>query len=73
MSGDRYPKVDGYCPMGCGPTLFLGEGGYVTCSWHACPNPSAVADLLEDRQLIVAVETFRAAATGATPYRTEDA
>jgi hypothetical protein len=19
--------------------LFLGDGGYVTCSWHVCPNP----------------------------------
>lgn len=38
MTGD----VQGYCPMGCGRTLFLGEGGHVTCSWAMCPNPSAV-------------------------------
>jgi hypothetical protein len=24
-------KVMGNCPMGCGDTLFLGSGGYVTC------------------------------------------
>lgn len=41
-------KVMGNCPMGCGDTLFLGSGGYVTCSWHKCPDPGAVADLLLD-------------------------
>lgn len=39
-------QVKGQCPMGCGDTLFIGSGGYITCSWHACPNPTAVADLL---------------------------
>lgn len=43
-------KVVGFCPMGCGQTLFLGSGGYVTCSWAECPNPSAVADLLDDSE-----------------------
>lgn len=43
-------KVQGYCPMGCGKTLFLGDGGYVTCSLLGCPNPSAVSDLLETRE-----------------------
>lgn len=46
MSAD----VKGYCPMGCGRTLFLASGGYVTCSWHTCPNPSAAADLLLDAE-----------------------
>lgn len=41
--------VRGYCPMGCGETLFLGEGGYVTCSWFSCPMPDAVSRLIEDR------------------------
>lgn len=40
--------VQGYCPMGCGKTLFLGSGGYITCSLDKCPRPTAVADLLED-------------------------
>lgn len=26
------------CPNGCGETLFVGNGGYVTCSWAECPN-----------------------------------
>lgn len=42
--------VAGYCPMGCGRTLFLGEGGHVTCSFIRCPRPTAVAELLEDQE-----------------------
>lgn len=41
-------SVQGVCPMGCGKTLFLGSGGYVTCSWCKCPDPGAAADLLRD-------------------------
>lgn len=44
MSAD----VVGYCPMGCGETLFLAAGGHVTCSMIGCPNPTAVDDLLGD-------------------------
>lgn len=49
------PKTDnravtGYCPMGCGRTLFLADGGYVTCSYLHCPRPDAVADLLDDKE-----------------------
>jgi hypothetical protein len=42
--------IKGYCPMGCGQTLFIGKGGYITCSFIHCPDPSYVSDLLEDRQ-----------------------
>lgn len=42
--------IAGYCPMGCGRTLFVGEGGYVTCSLIGCPRPDAVADILADRE-----------------------
>lgn len=35
-------SVAGECPWGCGRTLFLANGGYVTCSWHACPNPDTL-------------------------------
>lgn len=45
---DRFPEVKGYCPMGCGSTLFLGEGGFVTCSWINCPDPETVSKILED-------------------------
>lgn len=40
-------QVQGRCPM-CGGSLFLGSGGYVTCSRSDCPNPTAVSDLLTD-------------------------
>lgn len=43
-----HPKVKGCCPMGCGDTLFLGTGGYVTCSLIGCPDPSAASEILED-------------------------
>jgi len=42
--------VRGFCPMGCGETLFLGSGGYVTCSLIGCPRPDAVSTLLDDRE-----------------------
>jgi hypothetical protein len=43
---DRFPKVAGRCPMGCGETLFLGSGGHVTCSLDRCPRPTAVDELV---------------------------
>lgn len=42
--------VKGYCPMGCGETLFLGDGGHVTCSLLGCPRPSAVDEILCERE-----------------------
>lgn len=42
-----FPNVTGCCPA-CGwTTLFLGEGGYVTCSRVDCPQPDAASTLLE--------------------------
>ena len=46
MADDR--AVDGYCPMGCGKTLFLADGGCVTCSYLHCPRRDAAAELLDD-------------------------
>lgn len=43
-------EIDGYCPMGCGKTLFVGDGGYITCSFVECPRREAAAQLLEDRE-----------------------
>ena len=40
--------VEGYCPMGCGRTLFLGDGGDIICSSRLCPRRSAVAEILAD-------------------------
>lgn len=38
--------VQGRCPACNWATLFLGSGGYVTCSRLECPNPSAADQLL---------------------------
>lgn len=52
MSG----KVQGHCPA-CGhASLFLGSGGYVTCSIRECPDPTLVADILDDREIHHVVE-----------------
>lgn len=45
---DTYRRVVGNCPMGCGQTLLLGEGGHITCSLLGCPRPTAVDELLDD-------------------------
>ena len=42
--------IPGYCPMGCGMTLFTGAGGYLTCSALKCPRPGAASDLLDDSE-----------------------
>lgn len=47
---DDVRKISGYCPMGCGQTLFVADGGHITCSHLRCPRPTAVDDLLEDRE-----------------------
>lgn len=36
--------------MGCGETLFVGEGGLITCSLVGCPVPDAVSTILEDSE-----------------------
>jgi hypothetical protein len=43
-----FPRVEGRCPA-CGSTgtLFVGQGGYITCSLDRCPDPGVVADLLD--------------------------
>jgi Family of unknown function (DUF6085) len=43
-------SVKGKCPRGCGETLFVAEGGFVTCSWKDCPQPDAAHKLLENGQ-----------------------
>lgn len=41
------PIVRGRCPA-CGTSgLFLGNGGYVTCSLISCPEPDAASTMLE--------------------------
>jgi hypothetical protein len=46
-----FVNVQGRCPACSGSSLFLGEGGHVTCSRSDCPSPTAVDNLLH-RQTI---------------------
>lgn len=41
-------RVAGFCPMGCGGTLAVGEGGALFCEAGRCPRPSAAAEILAD-------------------------
>lgn len=41
-----HPNIQGRCPACRGASLFLGSGGYVTCSRLDCPNPCAADQLL---------------------------
>ncbi len=55
MSGQQRPhgnheKIAGYCPMGCGQTLFVGNLGAITCSHLECPCPEAVHTILSNAQ-----------------------
>lgn len=36
--------------MGCGETLFVGEGGYVTCSFSECPHPTAMFEVMDESE-----------------------
>jgi Family of unknown function (DUF6085) len=47
---EKAHDVKGFCPMGCGQTLFLADGGYITCSHIPCPDRAAVSTLLEDSE-----------------------
>ena len=52
--------VQGNCPMGCGHTLFLAEGGYITCFYVHCPRRDAASDILADREtehIVIFAET----------------
>lgn len=41
------PLVKGNCPACGGSSLFLGDGGYVTCSRIDCREPDAASTMLE--------------------------
>lgn len=46
LRAKAYPHVQGTCPACHSNSLFLGEGGYVTCGMRPCPQPDLVSDLL---------------------------
>jgi hypothetical protein len=50
-------NLDGYCPVGCGPTLVIGiadpishDTGRVVCGSPSCPRPGAAGELLADQE-----------------------
>lgn len=59
QGAERYPRVQGRCPACGSESLFLGSGGYVTCSCRPCPDPCGAADLL-DRTATLARELVEA-------------
>jgi hypothetical protein len=52
LPAERFPPtpLKGYCPMGCGETLFVAAGGYIICSRIACPAPTAASEILHDAE-----------------------
>jgi len=62
-------RLVGNCPMGCGPHLFVGAGGYITCAWIDCPHPDAVSTLLADRETEHVVQFGEAGFTIRHPLR----
>lgn len=57
-AGLRVRPVDGWCPMGCGETLYLLAGGVIQCARGDCPRPTAVAELIADRETEHLVDIF---------------
>jgi len=49
------PDVQGRCPACGGTSLFLAQGGYVTCSRLDCPAPGEADDLLHGRDSVYAI------------------
>jgi hypothetical protein len=65
----EFERVVGYCPMGCGQTLLLGADGYLVCSLIGCPRPTAVGELLADRETDHVVDFGESAFTVRHPLR----
>jgi hypothetical protein len=65
-----HPLVQGRCPACNGASLFLGSGGYVTCSRLDCPNPTAADEQLHTHPAAEdALEELRRLLRGATYHR----
>ena len=53
-----HDRLEGKCPA-CGWSgLFVGSGGYITCSQYDCPDPGAVADILRSSNPKTAMLVF---------------
>jgi len=45
-----YRQITGYCPSCGGDSLFLADGGHITCSRLDCREPDAADRILGDRE-----------------------
>lgn len=43
-------RVQGHCPACGASTLFVGDGGHLTCSRIECPSPCAADEILADQE-----------------------
>jgi len=68
LPGVTFP-VAGFCPMGCGQTLYLDSDGRVLCRNPACPHPTAVAQILDYRETWHIVDFHEADFTLMHPLR----
>lgn len=66
---DSVRLVDGYCPMGCGKSLVLSEGGVVFCDDVDCPRPTAASEILGDPETEHIVELGETTFTVRHPLR----
>lgn len=61
--------VAGYCPMGCGRTLFLGEGGTITCCYLHCPDRLAADRILAGALIAAEIDRLPSTFTIRHPLR----
>jgi hypothetical protein len=60
MSQQPHEQIVTRCPTCGGQTLFIGDGGHLTCSWLKCVEPS-VAHAIERTAKLLDLEHTRAA------------
>lgn len=53
-----FPDIQGRCPACNGASLFLADGGYITCRRLDCPNPDAASQII-DEQLATRAQLVR--------------
>jgi len=56
----KHPPVRGRCPSCGSESLFLGSGGYVTCSVIGCKNPGAPTAVLAGPKVATSLNDFAA-------------
>jgi hypothetical protein len=66
---DGFPDVQGRCPACGGSSLFVGSGGYITCSRLECPEPDAATTLLERNPRTTPVNAATGGDTADNPLR----